>query len=327
LNDLLPVPYYHVVFTLPDKIFPMCLFNQQAIYGLLFDCAAETLLSFGRDAKWMGGQIGFFGILHTWGQTMWMHPHGHFIVPGGGIKENGEWVTARHKHKFLFPVRALSKVFRGKFIEGLKEAYSKGNLSFPGELEELESREGFKAWVDDLRSNEWVVYSKPPFAGAEEVVSYVGRYTHRIAISNRRIISIDKGRVVFTYKDYTDNDKTKEMDLSADEFIRRFLWHVLPSGFHKIRHYGFLANGKKWKLKEILEYLVFEEEVSLQSRDKALDEGAEGIACPVCQTGRLRPIAVISRFGEVMIKDFLCLMEFIERQSWESSPQTALCFA
>ena len=157
LDDPLPVPYYHVVFTLPDPLFPMCLFNQELIYDLLFDCASGTLLTFGRDPKWLGAELGFFGVLHTWGQTLWHHPHGHFVVPGGGINPNGEWVCGKFKGKFLFPVRGLSKVFRRQFIEGLEAAYAEGKLVFPGELKDLQSKEQFTGWINDLKSKDWEI--------------------------------------------------------------------------------------------------------------------------------------------------------------------------
>lgn len=316
LDDLLPVPYYHVVFTLPDPIFPMCLFNQELIYDLLFDCASGTLLTFGRDPKWLGAELGFFGVLHTWGQTLRHHPHGHFVVPSGGIKPNGEWVCGKFKGKFLFPVRGLSKVFRRQFIEGLEAAYTEGKLVFPGELKDLQSKEQFKGWINDLKSKDWVVYCKPPFGGPEDVVRYIGQYTHRVAISNHRIMSIDNGRVIFSYKDYKDDDKTKEMDLSGNEFIQRFLWHVLPSGFHKIRHYGFLANGKKHKLKQILEYLTFEEELSTESSQEGCDEDCEGATCPLCGKGRLRPIVVYDRFGAILVKDY---SYFLDQEARDTS--------
>lgn len=316
LEDLLPVPYYHVVFTLPDSIFPVCLFNQELIYDLLFDCASETLLTFGRDPKWLGGELGFFGVMHTWGQTLWHHPHVHFVVPGGAIGPNGKWLRLKYKDKFLFPVRALSQVFRNNFTEGLKDAYKGGKLTFPGDLERLEAEESFKGWLQDLKSKEWVVYCKPPFGGPEEVVRYVGQYTHRVAISNHRIVSIDNGHVVFSYRDYKDDSKIKQMDLTADEFIQRFLWHVLPSGFHKIRHYGFLANGKKSKLQGIKEYLTFEEEGSAEATREQREEEFEATICPQCGKGTLRPMVIFDRFGAMTVTDYAY---FIGQQTRDTS--------
>ncbi len=293
LNDLLPVPYYHIVFTLPDAIFPMCLFNQKIIYKLLFDASSETLLTFGRDEKWIGSEPGFFGILHTWGQTICMHPHIHFIMPGGGIDSNRRWVPAKHKDKFLFPSRAMSKVFRAKFIAGLKQAYKNDLLTFPGELAKSQSKEGFLSWIYALCAKDWVVFTKAPFANPRQVVEYVGRYTHRVAISNHRIRSIENGRIVFTYKDYADEDKVKEMSLSAHEFIRRFLYHVLPAGFHKIRHYGFLANGRRAKLRQITEYLRSFPDPDDALNPQSSDEDTSVVICPVCQSGKMEFISSI----------------------------------
>ena len=293
LKDLLPVPYYHVVFTLPDAIFPMCLFNQKVIYKLLFDASSETLLAFGRDEKWIGADPGFFGILHTWGQTTCMHPHIHFVVAGGGINANGEWVSAKHKDKFLFPVYALSEVFRSKFIAGLKQAYETGQLTFPGDLTRYTSKQGFMSWIYTLCSKKWIVYTKAPFAGSQQVVEYVGRYTHRVAICNHRIRSIENGRVVFTYKDYADEGKVKELSLTAHEFIRRFMFHVLPAGFHKIRHYGFLANGRRAKLREIADHLGSLQDTGNELQPSIPDEKTSGVTCPVCKAGKMRFIATI----------------------------------
>ena len=309
-----------MVFTLPDAIFPACLFNQKLVYDLLFDSAAETLLTFGRDEKWMGGQIGFFGVLHTWGQTMCLHPHVHFIVAGGGINDQGRWVSGKYNRKFLFPVRALSKVFRGKFIAGLKGAYAGDELQFPGEL----SQKSFEEWIEELCSKQWIVFAKPPFGSPEEVVSYVGRYTHRVAISNHRIVSIDKGQIAFNYKDYRDDSKVKEMALSAQEFIRRFLWHVLPVGFHKIRHYGFLANGWKRKLKQIIEALKSTQVISSESTEQVAADPVRGIVCPICRRGRLHSIAIITRYGELVIRNLACSIEFVKRKLPEGSSELGL---
>ena len=254
IEELLPVNYYHVVFTLPHRLFPVSLYNQALIYELLFKSASATLIEFGRDKRWLGGQVGFWGILHSWGQRLWQHIHAHFVIAGGALGEDGRWIEPRYGGKFLFPVRALSKVFRGKFIEGIKKAYYEGKLTIPDQAGELNREEEFENWVNGLVSKDWVVYCKPPFGNAQEVVNYIGRYTHRVAISNRRILSIEGGEVRFSYKDYRkDRIAWREMTLKAEEFIRRFLWHILPEGFHKIRHYGFLANGraKAWQRKEM----------------------------------------------------------------------------
>jgi len=311
LKDLLPVPYFHEVFTLPSEIFPVCLFNQEVVYNLLFESAAEALLLFGKDPKWLGGEIGFFGVLHTWGQSLCVHPHVHFVVAGGGIGENGEWIWLKYGGKFLFPVRALSKTFRRLFIEGLLRAYDEGRLRFAAELEALGEREGFDKWIVELESKEWVVFSRAPFAGPEDVVRYVGRYTHRVAISNARILSVGDEDVCFSYKDYRDGGERKEMSLSADEFIKRFLYHVLPAGFHKIRHYGFLGNGKKKKLQELREGLLPKEGLSCRMEEAA--EVSDLVRCPSCGVGTLRPAFIVDRYGRVIIKSLQAML------GWNSS--------
>jgi hypothetical protein len=294
LTQLLPIPYYHAVFTLPTQIFPLCQYNQELIYELIFSSAAETLKAFGKDPRWLGAEPGFYGILHTWGQTVCQHLHIHFIVTGGGLNEDGEWVSPKCGGKFLFPVCALSKVFRGKFIGGLKKAYYDGDLTIPDEKEELREPHGFEKWLNYLVARRWVVYAKAPFAGPEEVVRYIGRYTHRVAISNPRIISVGNGQVTFSYKDYKDSGRRKEMTLSADGFIRRFLLHVLPPGFHRIRHYGILANGKAAKNTELIrELLKTEDEAPEVTEDEASGGDQTERICPVCGTGKMIPVLII----------------------------------
>ena len=306
LDDLLPIPYYHVVFTLPHKIFPVSLYNKQVVYELLFDCAAETLLQFGKDPRHLGALIGFYGILHTWGGKLWQHLHLHFIVTGGGLDESGQWVEPKYKDKFLFPVCALSQVFRGKFIEGLKAAYYKGKLVFPDEFKYLEEPRHFEAWIDELVARDWVVFSKPPFSTPDEVVKYIGRYTHRVAIGNSRLISLEDGQVRFKYKNYKKKGFSgycwEETSLSAEEFIRRFLMHILPDGFHRIRHYGFLANGKcKASVEKIRELLAPGEP---KPDDDSREEGSSGVTCPVCKKGILIPIMAVHRFGTLVFSAF-----------------------
>lgn len=300
LKDLLPVPYYHVVFTLPHNLFPLSLYNKELIYELLFDCASETLLAFGDDPRWLGAEIGFYGILHSWGQTLWHHIHSHFILPAGGLTKDGQWVEPRYRATFLFPVHALSEVFRGKFIEGLKKAYDRSDMVVPDALKHLAQAHEFEAWVDELVSQDWVVYCKSPFGGPEEVVRYLGKYTHRVAISNQRLISIDNGQIRFKYKDYKDKKLIwKDMSLNANDFIQRFLWHVLPDGFHKIRHYGFLANGKcKAKVAQIRGLL--RAKVTNTTEESSKDK--IGVTCPVCKKGRLIPSLIVDRFGNMMFK-------------------------
>lgn len=242
-SQLLPVPYYHVVFTVPAGLFPFGLYNKRMIYELLFDAAASTLKKFGKDPKWLGGKIGFYGILHTWGQTLWHHPHVHFVVAGGAIGANGQWIKPKHKAKFLFPVHAISDVFRGKFMAGLHRCIVKDEYSLPEEMATSKSNWNSRQFLRKLAQKKWVVYCKSPFKKADHVVKYIGRYTHRVALSNSRLLTMCDEGVTFSYRDSKDNNKSKSMTLPADHFLQRFLWHVLPDKFHRIRHYGFLANG------------------------------------------------------------------------------------
>lgn len=244
--DLLPVEYYHVVFTLPEPISAIAYTNKTAIYRLLFDVAAETLLTIAADPKHLGAQIGATLVLHTWGSALTHHPHVHGIVPGGGLSPDGErWVACRRG--FFLPVRVLSRLFRRRFLEELVKLHHAGQLQFFGEHEALVDATMFGRWLAPLRSCEWVVYAKRPFAGPEAVLAYLSRYTHRVAISNRRLVAMDENGVSFRWKDYRAKGRTrhKTMTLAADEFMRRFLLHVLPSGFHRIRHYGLLANARR----------------------------------------------------------------------------------
>jgi hypothetical protein len=301
LKEVLPVSYFHAVFTLPHLLHSLILYNRELIYDLLFSSSSETLLTFGRDPKWLGGEIGFYGILHSWGQTLWHHPHVHFIVPGGALTADNRWIEPKYKDKFLFPVHALSKVFRGKFIDGLKSAYYLGEVELPPDLADLSLPDNFESWIDDLVGRDWIVYCKPPFGNAEEVIRYIGRYTHRVAISNQRIVRVENDEVDFRYKDYKANTVVwQTMTLKAQEFIRRFLWHVLPKGFHKIRHYGFLANGRcKSKVAHIMSLLGTE---SIED-DCSMNDDFR-IKCPECGQGKLYPMLIINRFTRI-ISDFV----------------------
>jgi hypothetical protein len=246
--DLLPVEYYHVVFTLPAEISAIAYTNKAAIYRLLFDVAAETLLTIATDPKHLGAQIGATLVLHTWGSALTHHPHVHGIVPGGGISLDGErWVACRRG--FFLPVRVLSRLFRRRFLEELEKLHHVGQLQFFGEHEHLAAPVMFGRWLSPLRSCEWVVYAKRPFAGPEAVLAYLSRYTHRVAISNRRLIAMNDDGVSFRWKDYRAKGRTrhKAMTLAPEEFMRRFLLHVLPGRFHRIRHYGLLANAVRRK--------------------------------------------------------------------------------
>ena len=242
--DLLPVGYFHLVFTLPAEIAPIAYQNKAVVYDLLFRAAAETLLTIAADPRHLGARIGFTAVLHSWGSAMTHHPHVHMIVPGGGISLDGaRWVSCRPG--FLLPVRVLSRLFRRLFLTGLADAHAAGRLAFFGDLDGLRDRTAFDAHLAPLRKKNWFVYAKPPFAGPEAVLAYLARYTHRVAISNSRLLALDERGVTFRYKDYRRNGRARyrTMTLAADEFIRRFLLHILPKGFHRIRHYGLLARA------------------------------------------------------------------------------------
>ncbi|MFM0558165.1 IS91 family transposase [Paraburkholderia sediminicola] len=241
--DLLPVEYYHVVFTLPAAISAISWHNKTVIYGLLFDIAAQTLRTIAADPRHLGAQIGATLVLHTWGSALTHHPHVHGIVPGGGLSSGGErWIACRPG--FFLPVRVLSRLFRRRFLEALTDAHRRGQLQFFGEHAALADRATFAQWLAPLRTCEWFVYAKRPFAGPQAVLAYLSRYTHRVAISNQRLLAFDERGVTFRWKDYRATGRTryKTMTLQASEFMRRFLLHVLPAGFHRIRHYGLLAN-------------------------------------------------------------------------------------
>ena len=242
--ELLPVEYYHVVFTLPAPIADIAYQNKAAVYGILFKAAAETLIAIAADPKHLGARIGLTAVLHTWGSALTHHPHIHIVVPGGGISLDGErWISCRPG--FFLPVRVLSRLFRRLFLEQLVAAHEAGRLHFFGDLRHLANAGDFARYLAPLRKIEWVVYAKRPFAGPEAVLAYLSRYTHRVAISNSRLIALDDKQVIFKWKDYRakDGDPHKTMALPIPEFIRRFLIHVLPQGFHRIRHYGLYANG------------------------------------------------------------------------------------
>lgn len=238
-NNLLNVGYFHVVFTIPDLLNALAFQNQKEVYTVLFKAVAETLKDLSSDKKYLGATLGFTSILHTWGQNLMHHPHIHCIVPGGGLTSVGKWVGSRKK--FFLPVKVLSRKFRGKFLYYLKQA----DLEYHGQQKYLLDPYCFNAFLSQLYQKEWVVYCKPPFKNASSVIEYLGRYTHRVAISNSRIVKSENGQVSFKWRDYKDNNQWKVMTVSADEFIRRFLIHILPDRFMKIRHYGFLGNRNK----------------------------------------------------------------------------------
>jgi Putative transposase/Transposase zinc-binding domain len=242
--ELLPVRYVHVVFTLPHELALLALHNKRLLYDLLFRASAETLLEIAADPKHLGAEIGFLSVLHTWGQNLLAHPHVHCVIPAGGLSpDHSHWIEPRYP--FFLPVKVLSRVFRGKFVAGLKRAFAQKKLGFYGTLQPLANPKAFRSFLRTLFRNDWVVYAKPPFGGPEHVLQYLARYTHRVAISNHRLLSFAEGKVSFRWKDYAHGNKKRKMTLSAEEFLRRFLLHVLPRGFVRIRHFGLLANRQR----------------------------------------------------------------------------------
>jgi len=243
-KELLPTRYVHVVFTLPSQLARLALQNKKFIYGLLLQASAETLLEVARDQRHLGAEIGFFSVLHTWNQKLSLHPHVHCVIPAGGLSlDHTRWVTS--PNRFFLPLKVLSRVFRGKFVAALKQAFQNGRLSLHGNLALLAQPKTFVAWLRPLFRKDWVVYAKPPFGGPQYVLQYLGRYTHRVAISNHRLVSFTDGKVTFRWRDSAHNNEQKFMTLPLDEFLRRFLLHVLPKGFVRIRNFGFLANRRR----------------------------------------------------------------------------------
>ena len=271
--DLLPVDYYHLVFTLPAPISDIAYQNKSVIYTILFKAAAETLLTIAADQKHLGARIGVTLVLHTWGSAMTHHPHVHGIVPGGGLSLDGQhWVACRPG--FFLPVRVLSRLFRRRFLEQLMDAHRAGKLQFFGDHQSLAETKAFIHWLKPLRQIEWVVYAKRPFAGPAAVLAYLSRYTHRVAIANSRLLSLDDRGVTFKWKDYRKKgqNRQRQMTLTCNEFIRRFLLHVLPSGFHRIRHYGLISNtGRKKHLAQARELLM------CQEPDTPTDKAKDGV--------------------------------------------------
>jgi len=297
--ELLPVEYYHVVFTLPAALGPIALQNPREVYGLLFRAAAETLQQIAADPEHLGAEIGFLAVLHTWGQNLEHHPHVHCVVPGGGLSPDGSrWIAC--PPGFFLPVRVLSRVFRGKFLAMLGHAFEQGDLSFHGKLELLADPTEFQRRLTASAQTEWVVYAKPPFGGPDRVLKYLACYTHRVAISNRRLVALEDGAVQFHWKDYAHGGGERTMTLEAPEFIRRFLLHVLPSGFVRIRHFGFLANRVcREKLELCRALLDAEKPTESAAAEPASDPNgaAEGEPaahlCPACGQGRMIIIEIL----------------------------------
>ena len=292
--ELLPVPYFHVVFTLPQQIGRLALQNPKLIYTILFRAASSTLLETAADPRLLGASIGFLAVLHTWGQNLHLHPHVHCVVPGGGISLDGSrWIACR-KSSFFLPVRLLSRRFRKTFLQHLRHACGKGELRFSGELASLAEPAAFQDLCETAGDREWVVYVQPPFGGPERVLKYLARYTHRVAISNHRLQSLENGRVTFEWKDYADHSRTKTMTLDAVEFIRRFLLHVLPTGLVRIRQFGFLAHRIRKQKLELCRTLLAARQpsVSAGSYDSATNV-ENPRPCPICELGRLMVIELL----------------------------------
>jgi hypothetical protein len=293
--DLLPAGYFHVVFTLPQQIGGLALQNAREIYGILFRAASETLLTIAADPKRLGVEIGFLAVLHTWGQNLHLHPHLHCVVPGGGISLDGtRWKACRRS--FLLPAKVLGALFQKKFLIYLTEAFREGRLQFHGEMAGLARPAAFEALCRKAGKIKWLVYAKAPFGSPEQVLKYLARYTHRVAISNSRILSVEDGRVTFLWKDYADDNKTKTMTLEAVEFIRRFLLHVLPAGFVRIRQFGFLANRARREKLALCRRLLgvapapTDTAVMVERDDNAAEPRRK--PCPICKTGHMIPIPI-----------------------------------
>jgi Putative transposase/Transposase zinc-binding domain len=298
-EELLPTTYFHVVFTLPAPLAAIAFQNREILYDLLFAATAETLLTIARDPDRLGVELGFFCVLHTWGQNLHFHPHLHFVVPGGGLSPDADrWIAA--SRKYLLPVKALSKHFRKLFLKTLHRAYAKGKLQFFGELESLRDPKSFARYLAPLEKKDWVVYAKPPFGGPQSVLDYLGRYTHRVAISNRRLLALENGNVTFQWKDYRDGGQSKQMTVSAEEFIRRFLQHSLPTGFQRIRYYGFLANCHRAGKLDLCRRLIatpcselLPQPAACRDLRDALRAGVFGL-CPRCHIGILVTVQFLS---------------------------------
>ena len=307
--DLLPTPYFHVVFTLPPKIADLALRNTRVFYNLLFRTSSQTLLTIAADPQHLGAEIGFFSVLHTWGQNLLYHPHVHCVVTGGGLSPDHErWVSGR-RPDFFAPVKVLSRLFRRLFLDRVEEAFQAGELEFPGALEPLRDPGAFARHLRPLRKSEWVVYCKPPFGGPEQALAYLSRYTHRVAISNQRILSLSPdGQVTFEWKDYRKQGKSCVMTIDAEEFIRRFLLHSIDPGFQRIRHYGFLANCHRRDKLELCRKLLFSHPVSgllplAQAKQAAglppdprapSPAGPVGRICPACGGGVMEIVEWLS---------------------------------
>jgi len=301
--ELLPVEYFHVVFTVPEPIARIAFHNKEAVYGILFQTVTETLLTIARDPKHLGAEIGFFAILHTWGQNLLHHPHVHCVVPGGGLSpDHDRWISC--PPGFFLPVRVLSRLFRRLFLEALENAFQKDRLSFFAEMEPLKDPAAFQQYLAPVREAEWVVYAKPPFGGAQQALAYLGRYTHKVALSNQRLLDVNQGQVTFQWKDYRHKEKQKSraMTVDADEFIRRFLIHVQPPGFKRIRHCGFLASRHKKEKLALCRTLLrtpilapLSERTPCMQLAAAFDRIPLSL-CPKCRTGEMLRLSFLPAY-------------------------------
>jgi hypothetical protein len=296
--EVLPVPYFHVVFTVPEQIARIALGNQKVVYRILFQCVSKTLLQIAADPKHLGGQIGFLAVLHTWGQNLEYHPHLHCVVAAGALSADHTWINTRKS--FFLAVAVLSKMFRGKFLVALNRAFRQGALRFAGKLFRLSAKNNFGSFLRIAAKKNWVVYSKPPFGGPEQVLQYLGRYTHRIAISNHRLVSFNDGNVTFRWKDYRDGNRNKLMTLTAPEFIRRFLMHVVPSRFVRIRHYGFLANRNRTASIALIRTTLSSPPFPSSDSSSSISKCSESVLtddslrrCPVCKKGNMVRVALL----------------------------------
>jgi hypothetical protein len=298
-RELLPTRYVHVVFTLPRELAPLALQNKKVVYDLLFRSSAETLLEVARDPSHLGAEIGFFSVLHTWNQKLGLHPHVHCVVPAGGLSpDHTRWIKPRYA--FFLPVKVLSRVFRGKFVAALKRAFRDGRLEFHGDLTLLAQPKTFSSWLRKLFRNDWVVYSKRPFGGPEHVLHYLGRYTHRVAISNHRLVSFADEKVTFRWRDSAHNNEQKLMTLSLDEFLRRFLLHLLPKSFVRIRHFGFLAHRRRAVFLPLCFHLLGSTPLEPQTeQDASAADGSSHLwFCPQCGG----PMIILERLTAVQIQ-------------------------
>ena len=297
-QELLPTRYLHVVFTLPHRLVPLVLQNKKILYDLLFRTSAETLLEVARNPRRLGAEIGFFSVLHTWSQKLTAHPHVHCVVPAGGLSlDHARWVHSRDN--YFLPKEVLQEVFRGKFVNALEQAFQDGQLSFYGDLKLLAQPKTFAAWLRPLYRQDWVVYLKPPFGGPQYVLQYLGRYTHRVAISNHRLVSFTDGQVTFRWRDSADHNKQKLLPLSLDEFLCRFLLHILPQGFVRIRHFGLLANRRRTALLPLCFQLLGATQESPAEQHASSTEDAPGLyRCPKCGG----PMKVIERLTAAEIQ-------------------------